>query len=32
MSLRPLGDKVVLKPVKGEEATASGILIPDSAK
>ncbi len=32
MSLRPLGDKVVLKPVKGEESTASGILIPDSAK
>ena len=32
MSLRPLGDKIVLKPVKSEETTASGIVLPDSAK
>ena len=32
MSLRPLGDKIVLKPVKSEEKTASGIVLPDSAQ
>jgi len=32
MSLRPLGDKIILKPVKSEEKTASGIVLPDSAQ
>jgi chaperonin GroES len=30
--LRPLGDRVVLRPVPGEEMTKSGIVIPDTAK
>src|SRR5207237_10699776 len=29
---RPLGDRVVLKPVKREEKTKSGIVLPDTAK
>lgn len=32
MSLRPLGDKIILKVLEGEETTASGIVLPDSAK
>ena len=32
MNLRPLGDRVVLKPVEREERTKSGIVIPDTAK
>ncbi len=32
MALRPLKDKVVVKPSEGEEKTAGGIFIPDSAK
>ena len=32
MSLRPLGDKIILKVVESEEKTASGIVLPDSAK
>ena len=32
MSLRPLGDRVVLKPVEREEKTKSGIVLPDTAK
>src|SRR5215831_8542440 len=32
MQLRPLGDRVVLKPVEREEKTKSGIVIPDTAK
>ena len=32
MNLRPLGDRVVLKPVEREEMTKSGIVIPDTAK
>ena len=28
----PLGDRVVLKPTSGEERTASGIVLPDTAK
>jgi chaperonin GroES len=31
-SLKPLGDRVVLKPVPKEEQTKSGILLPDTAK
>ena len=32
MNLRPLGDRVVVKPVEREERTKSGIVIPDTAK
>ena len=32
MNLRPLGDRVVVKPVDREEKTKSGIVIPDTAK
>src|SRR5215471_394710 len=32
MQLRPLGDRVVLKPVEREEKTKSGIVLPDTAK
>lgn len=32
MDLEPLGDRVVVEPAEGEEKTASGIVIPDTAK
>ena len=32
ITLRPLGDRVVLRPTPGEEMTKSGILIPDTVK
>jgi chaperonin GroES len=32
MNLRPLGDRVVVKPVEREERTKSGIVLPDTAK
>ena len=32
MSLRPLGDKIILKVVETEEKTASSIVLPDSAQ
>ena len=32
VALSPLGDRVVVFPLAKEESTASGILIPDSAK
>ena len=31
-SLRPLGDRVVVKPQEAEEKTDSGLYIPDTAK
>ena len=31
-SLRPLGDRVVIKPSAREEMTKSGIVLPDTAK
>lgn len=31
-NLRPLGDRVVVKPLDREEVTASGIVLPDTAK
>jgi chaperonin GroES len=31
-SIKPLGDRVVVKPEPAEEKTASGLYIPDSAK
>ena len=32
MNIRPLGDKVVIKPAKIEEKTQSGIILPGSAQ
>ncbi len=32
MKLKPLGDRVVLKPIEAEETTASGIVIPGKEK
>jgi chaperonin GroES len=32
LNLRPLGDRVVVKPLEREEVTASGIVLPDTAK
>jgi chaperonin GroES len=32
MNLKPLYDRVVVKPIEAEEKTAGGILIPDNAK
>jgi len=31
-TLRPLGDRVVIKPTPKEEMTKSGIILPDTAK
>jgi len=31
-NIRPLGDKVVVQVMEAEEKTASGIILPDSAK
>jgi chaperonin GroES len=30
--LKPIGDRVVIEPVSKEETTASGIVLPDTAK
>jgi len=32
LGLRPLGDRVVVKPLDREEVTKSGIVLPDTAK
>jgi chaperonin GroES len=32
IGLRPLGDRVVIKPLAREETTKSGIVLPDTAK
>lgn len=32
MSFRPLHDRVLVKRIEGEEKTAGGIIIPDTAK
>ncbi len=32
MNLKPLGDRLIVKASEGEERTASGLLIPDTAK
>ena len=32
MALKPLSDRVLVKPAEAEQKTASGIIIPDSAK
>jgi len=30
MNIKPLSDNILIKPVKGEEKTESGILLPDT--
>jgi chaperonin GroES len=32
MKIKPLADRIVVKPSEAEEKTASGIIIPDTAK
>ncbi|MCH8137489.1 MAG: co-chaperone GroES, partial [Proteobacteria bacterium] len=32
MNLKPLHDRVLVKPLEAEEQTAGGIIIPDRAK
>ncbi|HHH41584.1 MAG TPA: co-chaperone GroES [Chloroflexi bacterium] len=32
LKLRPLGDRLVVEPIEQEEVTASGIVIPETAK
>ncbi len=32
MKIRPLNDRILVKRLEGEEKTAGGIIIPDSAK
>jgi chaperonin GroES len=32
LKLKPLGDRLVVKPLEGEEVTPSGIVIPETAK
>jgi len=32
MNLKPLHDKIIVKPIEFEEKTSSGIIVPDTAK
>ncbi len=32
MNVKPLGDRILVKPLAAEEKTASGIVLPDTAK
>ena len=32
VSIKPLEDRVVVKPLEAEQTTASGLVIPDTAK
>jgi chaperonin GroES len=32
MNLQPLGDRLIVEVLEGEEITASGIVLPDTAK
>ncbi len=32
MNIKPIGERVLIKPVKEEEKTAGGIYLPDTAK
>ena len=32
LKIKPLGDRIVVKPVSAEQKLASGIIIPDTAK
>lgn len=31
-TLKPMGDRIVVKPIAGEEKTAGGIILPDTAQ
>jgi chaperonin GroES len=32
MNLKPLGDRLIVEPIEHEELTASGIMLPETAK
>jgi chaperonin GroES len=32
LSLKPLGDRIVVKPIEQDEMTVGGIMLPDTAK
>ena len=32
LSIKPLGDRLVVKPIEQDEVTAGGIMLPDTAK
>lgn len=32
MNLKPLGDRLIVEPIEQQETTASGIVLPDTAK
>ena len=32
MALKPLGDRIIAKPLEAQEKTKSGIILPDTAK
>jgi chaperonin GroES len=32
MKLKPLGDRLIVRPIEEEETTVSGIVLPDTAK
>lgn len=32
MNLKPLGDRLIIQPIEQEEVTASGIVLPETAK
>lgn len=32
MNLKPLGDRLIIQPIEQEEMTASGIVLPETAK
>lgn len=32
MNLKPIGDRIVVKPLEAEEITKGGIILPDTAK
>lgn len=32
MNVKPLSDRIIVKPAEAEEKTASGLIIPDTAK
>lgn len=32
VKLQPLGDRVIVKPIEGEEVTKGGIVLPDTAR
>lgn len=32
INLKPLGDRVIVKPMEAEEKTKGGIILPDTAK